>query len=118
MYIKFFIFQIWYILIFYTSFSGTNQGIVLAEMSSMEILNLLEKASTLLNNGNVSLFRNNFSEIKKVIKSIPGHEDLVNINSLDTLEDWQLKELQSTLIEQLKKTKMTWQNLKKTGVDN
>ena len=88
-------------------------------MSSVEIFTLLEKASSLIGDkDDVTTFKANFPEIRNVISSIPGHEDLVNINGLDTLEEWQLKEFKNTLLEQLNKTKQTWQQLKNTGVDN
>ena len=85
-------------------------------MSSIEIFDLLEKASSLLNNNDVSAFKQNFTEIKQVIKTIPGHEDLVNsLNDIDKLDDWQITELKNTLFEQLAKTKQMWQQLKNTG---
>ena len=88
-------------------------------MNSIEIISLIDKASSLLHkNEDAKTFKNQFAEIKTAISSIPGHEDLVNVNSLDTLEEWQLSELRNTLIEQLAKTKNTWVALKKTGVDN
>ena len=87
-------------------------------MSSNEIFELLEKASSLISNGDLSKFKDNFSEISAIVKKIPGHSDLVDVNGFDNLEEWQLSEFKNTLLEQLNKTKQTWQQLKSTGVDN
>lgn len=87
-------------------------------MNSLEIFDLLEKATSLLSIDDIKHFKSNFSQIKEVITSIPGHEELVIVNELDTLEDWQLTELRTTLLEQLNKTKETLKYLKKTGYKN
>ena len=84
--------------------------------SSHEILEKIQKAAQLIRtNGDVENFKNNFDQIRELISAIPGHEDLVMINDLSKIEPWQIKELQSTLLEQLKKTKITMQALLKTG---
>ena len=87
--------------------------------STHEILEKISKAAALIRtNGDANAFRNNFDQIKKLVSAIPGHEDLVEINDLQKIEQWQIEELQNTLLEQLNKTKLTMQALLKTGYDN
>ena len=87
--------------------------------SSHEILEKVQKAAQLIRtNGDVDAFKNNFDKIKELVSSIPGHEELVIVNDLQKIEPWQIKELQTTLLEQLNKTKITMQALLKTGYDN
>lgn len=87
--------------------------------SSHEILEKIQKAAQLIRvNGNVDDFKNNFGKIKEMVQAIPGHEDLVIVNDLQKIEPWQIKELQTTLLEQLNKTKITMQALLKTGYES
>jgi len=87
--------------------------------SSHEILEKIQKAAQLIRvNGDVDEFKNNFPKIKEMVQSIPGHEDLVIVNDLHKIEPWQIKELQTTLLEQLNKTKITMQALLKTGYES
>ena len=69
-------------------------------------------------NGDVDAFKNNFEKIKELVRAIPGHEDLVVVNDLSKIEPWQIQELQTTLLEQLNKTKLTMQALLRTGYEN
>ena len=87
--------------------------------SSHEILEKIQKAAQLIRaNGSPDAFKNNFEEIKKLVKAIPGHEDLVIVNDLHKIEPWQIQELQNTLLAQLNKTKITMQALLRTGYEN
>ena len=72
----------------------------------------IQKAAQLIrSNGNAEAFKTNFEEIKKLVSAIPGHEDLVVVNDLSKIDEWQIEELQTTLLEQLNKTKLTMQAL-------
>lgn len=87
--------------------------------SSHEILEKIQKAAALIrSNGDAESFKKNFDKIKELISAIPGHEDLVIVNDLSKIEEWQVLELQNTLLEQLNKTKITLQSLLRTGYDN
>lgn len=87
--------------------------------SSHSILEKIQKAAQLIRvNGDIEQFKSNFEKIRELVQAIPGHEELVIVNDLSKVEDWQIKELQTTLLEQLNKTKLTMQALLKTGYDN
>lgn len=87
--------------------------------SSHEILEKIQKAAQLIrSNDDPETFKNNFEKIKELVMAIPGHEDLVMVNDLHKIEQWQVAELRTSLLEQLNKTKITMQALLKTGYDN
>lgn len=87
--------------------------------SSHQILEKIQKAAQLIrSNNDPNDFIKNFEKIKEMVMAIPGHEDLVNVNDLQKIEQWQIEELQNSLLEQLNKTKITMQALLRTGYDN
>ena len=87
--------------------------------SSHQILEKIQKAAQLIRlNDDPETFKNNFDKIKELVMAIPGHEDLVMVNDLQKIEQWQVVELRNSLLEQLNKTKITMQALLKTGYDN
>ena len=86
--------------------------------STHEILDKIHKAAQLIRKGGeVKTFKDNFEQIRVLVADIPGHEELVEVNELTKVEDWQVMELRNSLLEQLNKTKLTFQALLKTGYD-
>jgi hypothetical protein len=77
--------------------------------------NISEAASLIRQCIEVDCFKENFKRIVQLMSAIPGHEEMVNVNNLDGLEDWQIKELQSSLLENLHKTKRTTQKFLQTS---
>lgn len=77
-------------------------------------LEYVKKAAALLRRSDTILgFKENFNEISSIIRKIPDHKDLVEVN-FDSLEDWQVTELRTSLIENLKKTQDLTQKLLRT----
>ena len=82
--------------------------------SSRMALEYVKKAAALLRRSDTIIgFKENFNEIYSIVSKIPDHKDLVEVN-VDSLEDWQVTELRTSLIENLKKTQDLTQKLLKT----